>query len=72
MRFEGRLGIQQRVLPGYRVPFFEQLAECCEGGLSILAGQPMARESIEDGAAALRITVRASSEKSEVLLFDMP
>lgn len=55
MRFEGRLGIQQRVLPGYRVPFFEQLAECCEGGLSILAGQPMARESIEDGAAALRI-----------------
>ncbi len=42
-----RLGIQQRVLPTYRQPFFDALAEQCDKGLSVLAGQPLAEEMIE-------------------------
>ena len=38
--FAGRLGIQQRVLPAYRVPFFDALAEVCQGGLDVFAGLP--------------------------------
>ncbi len=45
-RFAGRLGLQQRVLPAYRLPFFERLAEACEGGLSLFAGEPRPVESI--------------------------
>jgi glycosyltransferase involved in cell wall biosynthesis len=45
-RFEGRLGLVQRVLPAYRAPFFEALAESCSGGLSLFAGQPLPQESI--------------------------
>ncbi len=45
-RFSGRLGLQQRVLPAYRVPFIERLAEACEGGLSLFAGEPRPEEAI--------------------------
>ena len=45
--YPGRLGIQQRVLPRYRAPFFDALAIRCEGGLSIFAGSPLAIEAIE-------------------------
>jgi glycosyltransferase involved in cell wall biosynthesis len=44
--FPGRLGIQQRVLPAYRVPFFDALAEVCQGGLNVFAGLPGPGESI--------------------------
>jgi len=44
--FPGRLAIQQRVLPSYRVPFFSLLAKACDGGLSIFAGDPLPREGI--------------------------
>jgi glycosyltransferase involved in cell wall biosynthesis len=44
--FEGRLAIQQRVLPIYRRPFFELLAESCAGGLDLFAGSPRASEAI--------------------------
>ncbi len=44
--FPGRLAIQQRVLPAYRVPFFDRLAARCEGGLSLFAGLPRRREAI--------------------------
>lgn len=44
--FEGRLGVIQRVLPTYRVPFFEMLAQSCTDGLSLLAGQPLPEEAI--------------------------
>ena len=44
--FSGRLGIVQRVLPLYRVPFFEALAAACAGGMSLFAGQPRANESV--------------------------
>lgn len=45
--FPGRLGLQQRVLPDYRVPFFDQLARACQEGFSLFAGQPRASEAIK-------------------------
>jgi len=45
-QFPGRLALQQRVLPTYRLPFFEALASACQGGLTVFAGQPSAGESI--------------------------
>jgi len=47
--FPGRLGVQQRVLPSYRVPFFDMLASSCKGGMSLFAGMPRAVESIVSG-----------------------
>jgi glycosyltransferase involved in cell wall biosynthesis len=44
-RFPGKLAIQQRVLPSYRAAFFNQLAGCCQGGLSVLAGLPLPEEN---------------------------
>jgi len=44
--FQGRLALQQRVLPAYRGAFFNALAVACEGGLSVFAGQPRPEESI--------------------------
>ncbi len=41
-----RLGLQQRLVPTYRAPFFELLAEACEGGLAVFAGQPLPQESV--------------------------
>jgi glycosyltransferase involved in cell wall biosynthesis len=47
--YHGRLGLQQRVLPNYRVPFFEALAAACAGGLGVFAGMPRAGEGITPG-----------------------
>jgi len=44
------LGVQQRVLPSYRVPFFDLLAGVCEQGLSVFAGQPLKDEALDTGA----------------------
>lgn len=46
-RIEARLGLVQRVMPNYRVPFFNALGQACTGGLSVFAGQPRPREAIE-------------------------
>lgn len=43
--FAGKLGIMQRVLPSYRAPFFDLLAEHTDG-LSVFAGQPRPGEAI--------------------------
>jgi glycosyltransferase involved in cell wall biosynthesis len=48
-RFPGRLGLQQRVLPSYRVPFFDMLADACNGGMSVFAGRPRPQEGIREG-----------------------
>ena len=48
-RFAGRLALQQRVLPSYRVPFFDILAQACNGGMSLFAGLPRANEGITNG-----------------------
>ena len=45
--FPGRVAVQQRVLPRYRVGFFDALSEACAGGLSVFAGQPGSGEGIE-------------------------
>ncbi len=44
--FSGRVALQQRVIPSYRAPFFDLLAESCEGGLSVFAGYPLSVEGI--------------------------
>ena len=44
--FPGRLGLIQRVKPSYRVPFFDRLAQRCEGGLCLCAGRPLPVEAI--------------------------
>ena len=49
MKFNGKLALQQRVLPSYRVPFFDLLAESCEGGMSLFAGLPRPVEMIQSG-----------------------
>ena len=53
-KFPGRLAVVQRVLPSYRLPFFEALAEACSGGLSLFAGQPGVDESIDVAGAPLQ------------------
>lgn len=45
-RFPGRLAVQQRVLPDYRVPFFDLLASVCDGGMSLFTGLPRPGEGI--------------------------
>ena len=45
-RFPGRLAVQQRVLPGYRAPFFDLLASACDGGMSLFTGLPRPSEGI--------------------------
>jgi glycosyltransferase involved in cell wall biosynthesis len=45
--FSGRAGLQQRVLPFYRAPLFDQIAVNCAGGLSVFAGEPRPIEKIE-------------------------
>lgn len=49
-RFAGHLALQQRVLPAYRVSFFDSLAKACEGGLNVLAGKPLPYEAIAPGS----------------------
>jgi glycosyltransferase involved in cell wall biosynthesis len=41
-----RIGLQQRVFPAYRAPFFDALAASCVGGLSIFSGEPMTAEAL--------------------------
>jgi glycosyltransferase involved in cell wall biosynthesis len=48
-KYPGRLALQQRVLPSYRVPFFDLLAGQCSGGMSLFAGQARPEEMIVSG-----------------------
>lgn len=48
LKFSGRLGLQQRVLPNYRVPFFDMLAGSCES-MGLFAGMARAEEGITPG-----------------------
>ncbi|MCC7119718.1 MAG: glycosyltransferase [Anaerolineales bacterium] len=48
-QFNGKLAIQQRVLPAYRVPFFDLLASHCAHNLTLFAGQPRPNEMILSG-----------------------
>jgi glycosyltransferase involved in cell wall biosynthesis len=44
--FPGKVGLQQRVVPGYRAAFLDALAGACQGGLSVFAGTPLPVEGI--------------------------
>lgn len=46
VRIPYRIGIQQRVFPAYRAPFFDALAKVCAGGLSVFSGDPMSDEAL--------------------------
>jgi len=46
--FPHRLALQQRVLPSYRIPFFDLLAQSCES-MSLFAGLPRPVEMIVSG-----------------------
>ena len=61
MKFEGKLGLQQRVLPSYRVPFFDLLAGHCEGGMSLFAGQARREEMIASGTTKIARHVAADN-----------
>ncbi|MBN1537587.1 MAG: glycosyltransferase family 4 protein [Anaerolineales bacterium] len=41
-----KAGLQQRVLPTYRIPFVETFAKACPSGLSVFTGQPQSGEMI--------------------------
>jgi glycosyltransferase involved in cell wall biosynthesis len=60
-KYRGRLGLQQRVMPAYRVPFFDMLARACEGGLSVFAGEPRAAEGILTGSTQVARHARAGN-----------
>ncbi len=68
-KFPGKLALQQRVLAAYRAPFFDALAQACEGGLSVFAGQPRPIENIST-TADLRFTQYAAAQN--IHLFDGP
>lgn len=53
MNFNGRLGLQQRVLPSYRVPFFDLLAGHCDDDMSLFAGKARPQEMIAGGTTQL-------------------
>lgn len=59
IRFPGKLALQQRVLPHYRVPFFDLLASACDGGMSLFTGLPRAEEGIvvANGLRVIRYTL---------------
>jgi len=49
MTLSARVALQQRVLPEYRVDFFNALGAACSGGLEVFAGLPLRNEAISTG-----------------------
>lgn len=64
--FAGRVGLQQRVLPAYRAPFFDLLADACRDGMSVFAGNAREREMIR-GASGLEIAEWVRAENLHLL-----
>jgi glycosyltransferase involved in cell wall biosynthesis len=58
--FPHRLALQQRVLPSYRVPFFDLLAQSCES-MSLFAGQARPVEMIAGGKTQVAKYVEAKN-----------
>ena len=48
-----KVALQQRVLPSYRIPFFDALAKACPKGLSVYAGEPRPDEALSNGAVPM-------------------
>lgn len=53
LTYSGRLGIQQRVFPFYRAAFIDTLAQRCQKGAGLFAGQPRPDESIDTSGELL-------------------
>lgn len=49
-----KIGILQRVLAGYRVPFFDELAGRFDGGVTLFAGKARAEEMIDESRMPTR------------------
>ena len=47
IQFHGKVGLVQRVLPDYRVSFFNALGAACPPGLGVFAGKPRPKEMIK-------------------------
>lgn len=60
-KYSDRLGLQQRVLPSYRVPFFDLLASQCEGGMNLFAGLPRPVEMIANGKTKVAKLTQANN-----------
>jgi glycosyltransferase involved in cell wall biosynthesis len=59
--FDGRIGLQQRVLPAYRSEFVDRLADACRG-LQVFAGRSRPREAILAGESPQKaVWVRADN-----------
>lgn len=58
--YAGRLALQQRVLPQYRVAFFDSLAGRCQGGLEVYAGEPRSDEAILTAGSFSKAHFRAA------------
>ena len=64
--FTGKIGVQQRVLAAYSVPFFDTLASRCTDGLSVFAGAPRPREAIAT-ERDLEVAIWARARNVQVL-----
>jgi glycosyltransferase involved in cell wall biosynthesis len=64
--YPGRLGLQQRVVPAYRVPFFTRLAAVCSRGLQVFAGEPRRDEGIL-AASDLDVDLFISGKNQHIL-----
>jgi glycosyltransferase involved in cell wall biosynthesis len=61
-----KLGLQQRVLPEYRAPFFDTLAEVCTKGLAVFAGRGRQVEAIAH-TSDLRVAEYAAANNLHML-----
>lgn len=61
MKFKGKLALQQRVLPSYRVPFFDLLASHCQNGMTLFAGDAQSEEMIARGKTQVATLVEAKN-----------
>lgn len=61
MKFNGKLALQQRVLPSYRVPFFDLLASHCQNGMTLFAGEARPEEMIVGGKTQVATLVEAQN-----------
>ncbi len=49
--YSGKVVIQQRVLPSYRAPLFEAIAERCPNGLTLFVGEPREEEAVNTASS---------------------
>lgn len=61
--FPGKVALQQRVLPDYRVAFVDLLAESCRAGLHVYAGQPTRGEGIRSAQRVMRAEWRRADNR---------